>query len=87
MVKMFFTDENGVRYERITRRAAKKLFSEGKHYWCCGNRLRPFESMWHPEVKIDPKEGSTFEKRDAIALFYNTGKGMGNRLNYFKEVK
>ena len=42
MKKLQFTDKNGVTYERINKRKAKRLYNDGKTVILCPVNIRPF---------------------------------------------
>ena len=52
MNNLTFTDNNGVKYRRITKASARNAFIDGKTIVLCPSNLRPF-SLWQCETKIN----------------------------------
>jgi hypothetical protein len=57
-------------YVRVTKRTAKRLFSEGKEIMLSPCNLNP-ASAWHPGVDIDNKTDEDFDKTVNSFEYYN----------------
>lgn len=51
MNNTIFADNNGIKYRRVDKRQARKIYDNGKEVVFCPCNLRPF-GFWNPSVKI-----------------------------------
>lgn len=82
MKNYIFTDNNGLKYRRVSRQMAKRLYNNGANVVLCPSNLRPF-GAWSCETTINvnnyrdestDKIGKNVDNFDRITnefLFYN----------------
>lgn len=68
-----FTDNNGAKWRRVSKPAARRAFVEGAPVTICAVNMRPF-GMWAPQATITADDAARwgFNTSDARAAYFDT---------------
>lgn len=70
----------------IEKRTAKKLFEAGETIFLQSCNMHPF-GAWSQCIKINNKNGETFESGVNAFEYYNCGNEQGLYTNFYKRIK
>ncbi len=73
-------------YRKCHLKTAERLFNKGTPVYLCPSKAKPHDGVFSLAVKIEPENGSDFEKLVNAFRYYNCNSETGKNVSFYITV-